>query len=309
MSPSDGYSDEMSIYLSDDQIEALFHGNTSEDAGLASLEGAFSSLRSLGSAAVPEDVARFHVTVVAAEAARSPQPERKKTEPVPNMRPRRRPVISSLLSTALGKALAASVALAAATGGVAVVADSAVPGDALYGLDRAAENIGVGDGGVTERVEEARALLEVDLPAAVETAGEAAATNGDEASAEALTAAAEQVRSAEGETSALTREAVAQLLEAIAGGATGQDVADAARQIAGAGDLPEEAQVPDEPGSEAGESPVNPDPTTPEQPVEPTLPVETVPPVTTPDATIPDTPDPTIPEQGGTSQTPPSTRP
>jgi hypothetical protein len=300
MSPSDGYSDEMSRYPSDDQIEALFHGDEPEDLGLTSLAEFLASFRSLGSAAVPDDVARFHVIVAAAEAARSPEPDRV-MEPVPSKRPRRRLVISSLLSTALGKVLAASVALAAATGGVAVVADSAVPGDALYGIDRAAEKIGVGNGGAAERVEEARALLDVDLPAAVETAGEAVAANGDEASAEALVAAAEQVRSAEGETSALTREAVAQLLEAIADGATGQDLADAARQIAGPGELPEEAQVPEEPGSEAGEVPVTPDPTVPDPPVEPTAPVDTTPPVSTPD--------PTIPDQGEAGSTPPSTRP
>lgn len=42
----------------------------------------------------------------------------------------------------------------------AVAADGAAPGDALYGLDRALENMGVGNGGAQERLEEVRELVE-----------------------------------------------------------------------------------------------------------------------------------------------------
>lgn len=56
--------------------------------------------------------------------------------------------------------IAASVALLVALSGVAMAADSAAPGDALYGIDRALETIGIGDGGVDERLEEFDVLLE-----------------------------------------------------------------------------------------------------------------------------------------------------
>lgn len=55
--------------------------------------------------------------------------------------------------------LASAGALVMALGSVALAADSSVPGDALYGLDRALEAIGVGDGGVDERIVEFEVLM------------------------------------------------------------------------------------------------------------------------------------------------------
>jgi hypothetical protein len=45
-------------------------------------------------------------------------------------------------------------AIVAALGGVALAADGAAPGDALYGVDRAFESVGIGAGGVEERMAE-----------------------------------------------------------------------------------------------------------------------------------------------------------
>jgi len=50
-------------------------------------------------------------------------------------------VFSSLFSSILAKVLIASMAVAAVGTGVGVVADGAVPGDVLYGLDRAMEQV------------------------------------------------------------------------------------------------------------------------------------------------------------------------
>lgn len=56
--------------------------------------------------------------------------------------------------------IAASAALLVAMSGVAMAADSAAPGDVLYGIDRTLEAIGIGDGGVGERLDEFDVLLE-----------------------------------------------------------------------------------------------------------------------------------------------------
>lgn len=55
--------------------------------------------------------------------------------------------------------IAASAALLVAMSGVAMAADGAAPGDALYGIDRALETIGIGDGGLDERLGEFDFLL------------------------------------------------------------------------------------------------------------------------------------------------------
>ena len=57
-------------------------------------------------------------------------------------------------------ALAASLTVLFAFSTVAIAADGAVPGDALYKLDRTLELIGVGDGGVDERIVEFDTLIQ-----------------------------------------------------------------------------------------------------------------------------------------------------
>ena len=56
-------------------------------------------------------------------------------------------------------ALAATSGLLLAMSGVALAADNAAPGDLLYGIDRAFETFGIGDGGVDERIAEFDALI------------------------------------------------------------------------------------------------------------------------------------------------------
>ncbi len=148
-------------------------------------------------------------------------------------------MFSSLLSSLLAKVLAASVVLAAVGGGVGFVADPAVPGDALYGLDRAFEAVGIGRGGAAERIEEARALAaRGEIPEAVATAGEAAEEADRAEAAAALRRAAEQIAAVEdGAAAEPTRERVVELLELLAtqiesDGVVGGDVAELARSIA-----------------------------------------------------------------------------
>ena len=50
--------------------------------------------------------------------------------------------------------LASSLAVVLAFSGVAMAADGASPGDLLYGVDRALESVGIGAGGIDERLAE-----------------------------------------------------------------------------------------------------------------------------------------------------------
>jgi hypothetical protein len=229
------------------------------------------TIRRLAAHPVAEDVATRHVALAAREAAGS---ARSVAAPVSTpLRPRRRTVLSTLLSSLAVKVLAGTVALASVGAGIAIAADGAAPGDALYGIDRAMERVGVLDGGPAERLAEAEGLVEADLPAAVETAGEAAAAAGAGDAAEALDQAAARVAlGGEDEQVLETREYVAALLRLIASqlegdGVDGEAVAEAARMI-------------------------RPDVTLPEQ-----VPQDEVPPVSVPPGELPPvTPVPTIPD-------------
>jgi hypothetical protein len=117
--------------------------------------------------------------------------------------------------------VAAAVAVLVGSGaGVAVAANSAAPGDALYALDRALEAVGVGDGGAAERLDEVRSLVEagelarglVHAPEVVtaDAAGESAAAG--EAAREALNAAAERIRAT---ASGRDADAIAELRSAV----------------------------------------------------------------------------------------------
>jgi hypothetical protein len=85
--------------------------------------------------------------------------------------------------------------------GVAIAADGAAPGDALYGLDRALERVAIGDGGPAERLQEAADLVRAgQLARGLEHAAEvvAASHDGDPglvsvAASEALRAAADRI--------------------------------------------------------------------------------------------------------------------
>ena len=64
------------------------------------------------------------------------------------------------LSLRLAGAMAAVVVALSAFSGVAYAANGAVPGDTLYGRDRALEDVNIGDGGLEERLTEAGQMVE-----------------------------------------------------------------------------------------------------------------------------------------------------
>lgn len=252
MSRPIGNDDEMlHLYPSDEQAEALIRGEEPQDPDLVDMADLLGSLRSLRHGEIAEETVDRHVAMIAREASVSPRvgssPELIRPSNAP--RTRRRLVLSSLLSSMLVKVFAASVAVAAVGTGLGVAADNAVPGDALSGLDRAMESVGLGDGGAAERLEEAQSLVDIDLPGAVGIAGESVGTLGDEDAAAALLEAADRIRNAGAEQSQPTREAVGSLLDLISqqladDGLVGADIAEAARAIGDTVTVP--AQVPDD---------------------------------------------------------------
>jgi len=180
----------------------------------------------------------------------------------------------------------AATALFGGLTGVALAADGAAPGDALYGIDTALEAIGIGDGGTAERLAEASELAANGFVAealdhavqALEQARAAVAAGGDNGdgdsedgedngeveeakdAVQALKDAADQVQNATAEEeSQAVRDAVADMLRWMAdqmdeedfdGRSFGEGVSERARDIAGAPDdvnLPEEADSADLP--------------------------------------------------------------
>jgi hypothetical protein len=82
-----------------------------------------------------------------------------------------------MLQRRFAGALGAAVLLTGMTG-VAVAADRAAPGQALYGLDRAMEAMGIGDGGPPERIIEAQVLFQRGrVPEAIAQAAKAVEDN------------------------------------------------------------------------------------------------------------------------------------
>ena len=147
------------------------------------------------------------------------------------------PGVMARWRTRLATAAAAGVASVAALGGLAYAADGAAPGAVLYGIDRAFEAIGIGNGGEHERLEEAVALAEHGDPAL--GLEHAAGVTGDPEAHAALIQAAERLMVREqnqvGEQTQ-ARLQVAELLQYMAqnaGDVDGPTVAGLARSIGG----------------------------------------------------------------------------
>lgn len=123
--------------LTDSDIELLLSGSTTQSHDLADLEVFIHSLRT--ETDLPRDPGQMATALAATTRVTRRSPRRAMRRVV---------------------ALAASVAVLFALSGVAMAADDAVPGDFLYGLDRALELIGMGDGGVDERIIEFDTLIQ-----------------------------------------------------------------------------------------------------------------------------------------------------
>ncbi len=144
--------------LSRADAERLLSRRAPEGEGLEQLCLAMEALGRLAeSVPVEDDVQRF-----AAQAARSVPVEGRRPArfgaaaggTAGAARARRRRLRPALAATA-----AAVVVVMSASAGVAYAADGAVPGDTLYGVDLALEKVGIGDGGLKERLTEASQLV------------------------------------------------------------------------------------------------------------------------------------------------------
>ena len=189
MSTFDGNQGEMERFhrLSDEEAEAVLDGTAPQSpAGdyLARLQSA---------EPVDESTAAAQIAAAANVVRLAPAHSRASRR----YRWRRRTVFGSFITAIVAKVLAASVALAAVTGGVGAVANSAAPGDPLYKVDTFMEKVGLFNGGTQERLQEAERLVVRDqVSQGLELAGTAIGQlrDGYGPAAEALEQAAVQVQ-------------------------------------------------------------------------------------------------------------------
>ena len=146
MTQSSDYSPDMpGPAITDAEVEVLLSRRASADPALADLVTALNRIEISRLGIDLED--RFgRYSLRAATLARTSE-----APPEPGLLARLSPRLAAVAMTAI---------LLMGMAGVAVASDAAAPGDVLYGLDRVLENIGVNDGGIQERIDEAEILAE-----------------------------------------------------------------------------------------------------------------------------------------------------
>ena len=156
MSPADDYRDDVTnTEFVDQDVERLVSGDNPRDPSMAELIPVIDALRSYRSI-VPSIDAPELLVAEAAETVRDAQKAHLDLVPFrAEPRPDRRP---SWLATRAAAAVVAFVLLIGVSA-IAFAAHVSIPGDALYGLDRALEAVGIGDGSVDERLVEADILV------------------------------------------------------------------------------------------------------------------------------------------------------
>jgi hypothetical protein len=247
----DYWSEMRTRSLLDREIERLLAGGPVEDRSLALLSPVVEGLRSWAGNRPQETEVRYFASRAAAVV-----PERSQHRADAAASHHRRAGVG--LTPRLAAVILA-VLMVPAMAGAALAADSAMPGDALYGLDRAFEVVGIGAGSTGERLAEAAQLAEGGRSReAIEHALLALETDGDTTNGVAL----EGLERLAGQVAGLERAEVVALLAYISenagkgvgadGAEFGQGVADLARDIGGGSqDQPDDAQGnrPNQPGA------------------------------------------------------------
>ena len=151
----DDYKGEMATTKAlDREIELLLAGTPIEGGRLSDLARVVAMIRTQWTPEPPaSEIAHF-----AHRAASAVRMTRSQTSAVSTLEPRR--AMPRLGLTPRLATVALTVLLMSGTAGIAMAADSAVPGDALYGLDRAFEVVGIGSGSAEERLDEAVVMAE-----------------------------------------------------------------------------------------------------------------------------------------------------
>lgn len=169
--------------LSDGEIEGLLRGAPDVAGDSAKIAQVLNTLRGQGVPGPDADYTELYAA--AARESRLTPLERFAMERVPAGRDLR-----TLVLRRAAMPIAGLVMLVALAGGLAYAANGAKPGDLLYGLDRAIEAIGIGDGGSDERLAEALALaaleaegFEEELAAGAVGIGSGSADRGEEPAA------------------------------------------------------------------------------------------------------------------------------
>ncbi|MEX2134234.1 MAG: hypothetical protein WEB67_08845, partial [Acidimicrobiia bacterium] len=153
MSRISDYRNRMTLtQFAEDEIEILLSSGEAADPELADLASFVNALRDQSifepSAAEVDRLARGAAAVARSKAAT--------IRPGSPSRSRRPPKLSLRAISSVAMAMFVMVAVSS----LGLVANAAVPGDALYGLDLAMEKVGIGAGSLHERVSEAHVLAE-----------------------------------------------------------------------------------------------------------------------------------------------------
>ena len=244
MSRDGDYSDEMfTKRLSDEDVEAVLSGHALDDPELAEIARVLSAL----------DPARFAEATgeKAAAFARKASAVARTGEPAKLAATARfRRGLS--LTPRLAPAAVAALFLFAMSG-VAVASNSAVPGDALYGIDRALERIGIGNGGADERLEEASILAENgDSEEALELIAQ---TFESSEAADALLKASDRIRENGGANSEVADMLKWMSGEDARGEEFGQDLAEIAKNLGNGGEGAEDRGQSGVAPGQSGETP------------------------------------------------------
>jgi hypothetical protein len=141
------------LSMSDAEVEALFDGADGLRADLNDVAEVVATIQAIGRYDADKDFS--HLIAEAALESR--------TTPVARYAAAQAASTSWEWTTRVVPRVAVGAAallmLVVSSSGLAFAANGAKPGDMLYGLDRAAEVIGIGDGGADERYAEAQALV------------------------------------------------------------------------------------------------------------------------------------------------------
>ncbi len=149
--------------LSDGQIDALLTGSASLDADLEGIADALSAVQGF---AMPDPDADFsHLFLAAAQESKLTLVELYARDELRDAR-----IWKTRLARQVAMAAAALFVLVTMSSGLAYAANGAKPGDLLYGLDLALEGIGIGDGGVEERLAEIAVIAAPVEPSSFATA-------------------------------------------------------------------------------------------------------------------------------------------